>query len=145
MKEDRVEQLTARLKDEGGRITSSRRAILRALVDSDGHPTAEQLTAEVKATHPALHESTVYRFLDELERLDVVDHVHLGHGPGVYHFTDDVHNHLVCDLCGSVTEIPSSVIEGLQQKLINEFGFEMEPRHFAVSGCCRDCAKKPTT
>jgi Fe2+ or Zn2+ uptake regulation protein len=89
-----------------------------------------------------VHESTVYRFLDELERLGVVDLVHLGHGAAVYHFTDDTHHHLVCDQCGAVVEVPARTFETLRKRLQSDFGFEVEPRHFAVPGRCRACATR---
>ena len=102
---DRLERVLALLRANGGRVTSPRRAILEALIGHGEHPTAEQLTAAVQARQPDVHESTVYRFLDDLERLGVVDHVHLGHGPAVYHFSDDTHHHLVCQTCGRVVEV----------------------------------------
>lgn len=138
---DRVEKVLDLLRANGGRVTSARRAILEALTGHGGHPTAEQLTADVQAVQPDVHESTVYRFLDELERLGVVDHVHLGHGPAVYHFATDAHHHLVCSGCGHVHEVPERTFEALRRRLRADFGFEMEPRHFAVSGRCRACAR----
>ncbi len=106
----------------------------------DGHPTAEELTAGVQVHQPDVHESTVYRFLDELERLGVVDHVHLGHGPAVYHFADDTHHHLVCQQCGLVIEVPDDTLDMLRRRVRTEFSFEVEPRHFAVMGRCGTCA-----
>jgi len=140
MAKTRLEMVLAMLRSNGGRITSPRRAILEALIAHEGHPTAEQLTAVVQTEQPDVHESTVYRFLDELERLGVVDHVHLGHGPAVYHFADDSHHHLVCAMCGAVTEAPDGTFQPLRRRLRDEFGFEMNPRHFAVLGRCRACS-----
>jgi Fur family ferric uptake transcriptional regulator len=140
---DRFEEVLGLLRANGGRVTGARRAILRALIDHGPHPTAEQLTAQVKDRHPDTHESTVYRFLDDLERLGVIDHVHLGHGPAVYHFADDTHHHLVCDACGVVVEVPDRALQGLRRRLRTEFDFEMEPRHFAVPGRCKACAGVP--
>lgn len=137
---DRLEEVLATLRAGGGRITSPRRAILRALIDHHGHPTAEQLTADVQSIQPDVHESTVYRFLDELERLGVVDHVHLGHGPAVYHFADDPHHHLVCDGCGLVVEVPVRTLEQFRGLVRRDLEFEMELRHFALPGRCKDCA-----
>ncbi|HVE45903.1 MAG TPA: transcriptional repressor [Acidimicrobiales bacterium] len=136
---DRLEQVLALLRAGGGRITSPRRAILSALIDHGGHPTAEQLTADVQSRQPDVHESTVYRFLDELERLGVVDHVHLGHGPAVYHFADDPHHHLVCDGCGVVVEVPVKTLEEFQRRVRRDLEFEMELRHFALPGRCGAC------
>ncbi len=137
---DRLERVLALLRANGGRVTSPRRAILEALIGHGEHPTAEQLTAAVQARQPDVHESTVYRFLDDLERLGVVDHVHLGHGPAVYHFSDDTHHHLVCQTCGRVIEVPDQTFAGLRRRLRTDFGFEIDQRHFAVVGRCTECA-----
>ncbi|MEO7837383.1 MAG: Fur family transcriptional regulator [Acidimicrobiales bacterium] len=137
---DRLEQVLAVLRTSGGRVTSPRRAILRALVAHQGHPTAEQLTSDVQADQPDVHESTVYRFLEELERLGVVDHVHLGHGPAVYHFADDVHHHLVCESCGLVVELSDQTFEDVRKLLERDLQFDMELRHFALPGRCKACS-----
>lgn len=134
--------ILALLRAQGGRITSGRRSILEALLGSGGHVTAETLTATVQATRPDIHESTIYRFLDELERMGVVDHVHMGHGAAVYHLADDPHHHLVCETCGAVVEVPESVFDDLRLELRRDFGFVVQPRHFAVTGRCRDCAAR---
>jgi Fur family ferric uptake transcriptional regulator len=94
----------------------------------------------VRAAYPAIHRATIYRTLDTLRRLGVVEHSHLGHGPAVYHLADDVHHHLVCEDCGAVTEAAGSLFAGLESALRREYGFEMESRHFAVTGRCRACA-----
>jgi Fur family ferric uptake transcriptional regulator len=136
----RVDEVLAMVRASGGRATTARRAILRSLLDEHAeHPTAEQITASVQADHPDVAESTVYRFLDELERLGVVDHVHLGHGPAVYHLVEDTHHHLVCNTCDSVTEVPSGTFDALRAALLRDFGFEIEARHFAIAGRCREC------
>ncbi len=137
---DRLERVLALLRANGGRVTSPRRAILEALIGHGEHPTAEQLTAAVQARQPDVHESTVYRFLDDLERLGVVDHVHLGHGPAVYHFSDDTHHHLVCQTCGRVVEVPDQTFAALRRRLRTDFAFEIDQRHFAVVGRCTECA-----
>ncbi|HEX2063358.1 MAG TPA: transcriptional repressor [Acidimicrobiales bacterium] len=139
MVHEEAEPILAMLRAQGGRVTSSRRAILEAFLGVGGHVTAESLTARVQASQPDVHESTIYRFLDELERLGVVDHVHLGHGPAVYHLASDAHHHLVCDRCGAVVEVPEEVFAGLRSRLAEDFGFTLQPRHFAVTGRCRAC------
>jgi len=137
---DRLDGVLTLLRSRGGRVTSARRGILQALLDHHGHPTAEQLTDRVHATQPDVDKSTVYRFLDDLEKLGVVDHVHLGHGSAVYHFVDDPHHHLVCEGCGAVVEVPSGAFERLGRQLQADYGFEIDPRHFALPGWCATCS-----
>ena len=135
----RVEDVLARLRAAGGRSTSARRAVVQALVDSGGHLDAEAVADAIQRTHPDVHRSTVYRILDALERVDVVRHVHLGHGPAVYHFADEPHHHLVCHQCGAVTEVPAALLDGVAGRLQESYGFELDADHFALSGRCRRC------
>lgn len=137
---EQAEPILGLLRARGGRVTTCRRAILETFLGIGGHVTAEVLTARVQADQPDVHESTVYRFLDDLERLGVVDHVHLGHGPAVYHLAADAHHHLVCDRCGAVEEVPEALFADLREQLKDEYGFALEPRHFAVTGRCKACA-----
>ena len=136
---EQAEPILGMLRAQGGRVTTCRRAILEAFLGVGGHVTAEALTARVQSAQPDVHESTVYRFLDELERLGVVDHVHLGHGPAVYHLATDTHHHLVCDGCGTVVEVPEELFADLRGRLQTQFGFTLQPRHFAVTGRCSAC------
>ena len=142
---DRVDELLAIVRANGGRATSARRAILQTLLDhQDVHPTAEHITTTVRQSQPEVAESTVYRFLDELERLGIIDHVRLGHGPEVYHFAEHTqHHHLICSTCGRVIEVPHRVFDSLRKKLLDEFAFEIEPRHFTLSGRCVHCETQP--
>src|ERR1039458_7524202 len=95
-----VEGVLDIVRKQGGRITSSRRLLLRALFDSKSHHTAEDLAAEVQKHAPDVHLSTVYRNLDELERLGVIVHAHLGHGPATYHLATETPGQLVSPSCG---------------------------------------------
>jgi Fe2+ or Zn2+ uptake regulation protein len=121
------------------RRTAARQAILEALFATGGHVTAEDLAARVQRRFPTVDVSTVYRTLDVLEELDVVDHVHLAHGPAIYHLADDDHQHLVCESCGEVQELPAERLRPFLEMLRGEFGFEVPRRHFAIVGLCEAC------
>ena len=135
-----VEEVLDLLRADGGRITTSRRLLVRCLFEGTRHRTAEELTTEVQALAPDVHLSTVYRNLDELERLGVVVHAHLGHGPALYHLASETHGHLVCEACGSMIEAPEDYFVGLATAARRQYGFTIDPRHFAVLGHCAGCA-----
>ena len=63
----------------------SRRLLVRCLFEASGHRTAEDARCEIQAYAPDVSISTVYRNLEEVQRLGVVVHSHLGHGPAAYH------------------------------------------------------------
>jgi Fur family transcriptional regulator, ferric uptake regulator len=137
----RLEDILDRMRAGGGRITSARRALVRALLDADGHPTAEDLAAAVQARQPDVHQTTIYRILDDLERLGVVEHTHLGHGPAVYHLSETAHPHVVCETCGRVVAVDRNAFEALARQLHTDHGFVIRPGHFAVTGRCRECTE----
>jgi Fur family ferric uptake transcriptional regulator len=139
-RDDRLESILALVRQRGGRVTTPRRAIVTALVDADDHVTADDLADAVQRAHPDVHRSTVYRTLDTLTEMGVVDHVHLGHGPAVYHFTEHAHHHLVCQGCGRVIELPLSVLAPLQAHVERDYRFRLDATHFALAGHCADCA-----
>src|SRR5437764_10405686 len=99
-----------RLRASGGRITSTCRALVNALFEHGGHPTAEDLAAVVQARHPDVAQSTIYRILDDLEDLGEVQHTHLGHGPAVYHLAEAAHPHLVCEEAGLARELTPATL-----------------------------------
>jgi Fur family transcriptional regulator, ferric uptake regulator len=137
-----VEDVLAIFRARGGRVTSSRRLLLHALFDRPRDRTAEELAAEVHAKAPDINLSTIYRNLDELERLGVVLHAHLAHGPATYHLAARAHGHLVCEECGAAIEAPSDVFSDLSKAAESRFGFEIHPYHFAVPGRCQLCRNR---
>lgn len=138
---DRIAEILELLADRGMRRTAARQAILEALLSSKDHVTAEELAARVKGRFPSVDVSTVYRTLGVLEELEIVDHVHLAHGPAVFHLADDDHHHLVCERCGRVEEVPSASMRSFLGMIKGEFGFEVARRHFAIVGVCAGCQK----
>jgi len=135
-----VDAVLALLRAQGGRVTTGRRRLLEVLFTSADHRTAEELAAEVQSRAPDIHLSTIYRNLDELERLGVIVHTHLGHGPATYHLASSAHGHLVCERCGATVEAPEELFRGLSRGARTRFGFRIDPRHFAVFGRCSNCS-----
>ncbi len=129
------------LRSQGLRVTGARRGLIEELVAAGTHLTADELTRRVASRFRQVHQATVYRSLDALERAGLVEHVHLGHGRAVYHLSDDLHQHLVCEECGAVAEAPGDLFAEVQGRLRRSHGFHMRPYHFAVLGRCQDCGE----
>jgi Fur family ferric uptake transcriptional regulator len=135
-----VEDVLDLVRAQGGRATSSRRALLQVLFDEeDHHLTAEDLAAAVQARVPDVHLSTIYRNLEELQRLGVVVHSHLGHGPATYQLASLAHAHFVCDGCGAMVEVPDMLWAAVAATALADTGFEVDPLHFAIPGRCAMC------
>jgi Fe2+ or Zn2+ uptake regulation protein len=136
---DRLEVLLDDLRGRGVRITTPRREILSALLRAGDHATADDVAALVQERAPDVHLSTVYRTLDSLTDLGVVEHVHFAHGAAAYHLAPTDHRHLVCEVCGSVTDVPAEVLQDLVQTVESRYGFELRADHFGLTGRCAGC------
>jgi Fur family transcriptional regulator, ferric uptake regulator len=135
-----VEGVLDALRRSGGRVTSTRRATVEALLsDADRHLSAEQIVAAVRQRHPDVAESTVYRTLSTLEELGIVAHMHLDHGPATFHLAGRRHRHLVCRGCQAVVEMPADLYTDLATEVERRYGFVVEDEHFALSGRCPAC------
>jgi len=140
-----VNEVTALLHRRGDRMTASRRAVLEALHGRDDHLPAEEVLAVAGALHPTVHRTTVYRALELLTGLGVVQHVHLGHGATAYHLaTEEGHLHAQCRSCGDVIDLPRSVLDDAGRVIALETGFRLDPDHMALSGTCARCSAPAT-
>jgi Fur family ferric uptake transcriptional regulator len=137
-----VDEILEQVRQSGARITTARRLVVSTLLDAVTHVTAEDLAATIQDEHPEVHLSTVYRTLESLEKLGVVEHTHVGHGASVYH-VGVAHQHLVCEQCGVVIDVPITLLDDLRSTLLERYGFELHAGHSALLGHCRDHAEYP--
>ena len=132
------------LHQKGLRLTPQRELVLSA-VRSLGHATPEEVAEKVRSTHPGINLSTVYRNLETLENVGLVQHTHLGHGGATYHAADELtHLHLVCGTCGSVGDAPIDTAANFVNALADDYGFKTDVTHFAIYGTCAACVKPAT-
>lgn len=126
------------LRQRGLRMTPQRQLVLDAVLDLE-HATPEQICAQVQLNAPAVNITTIYRTLDLLERLGLVQHNHLGHGAPSYSPQGHEHVHLVCHWCGTVTEVSPDLLDELGDRLRRDAGFQLDATHVALSGTCANC------
>lgn len=137
---DEAEDLRAKLRGSGYRLTPQRELILDA-VDTLGHATPDEVLAEVRKSSSALNISTVYRTLEVLEQLGLVRHAHLSDRAPTYHsIRDHEHFHLVCRNCHKVLSVGPDVLQPLLASLDTDFGFTADVGHLTVFGTCKDCS-----
>ena len=133
-------ELTELFRAQGLKVTPQRQCIFRALHENPEHPTAEAVYATVSAEMPTISLRTVYQTLNDLASMGELVQLELGTGSARFDPNLDAHHHLVCDRCGAVEEVPDEVFADLRDRLQADFGFALQPRHFAVTGHCRACA-----
>jgi Fe2+ or Zn2+ uptake regulation protein len=137
-----VEQVGRLLRERGERMTGPRKAVLAVLAASGGHLGAEDVVTAVADVDRTVHRASVYRTLDALCDLGIVQHVHIGHGATAYHLvrSGDAHVHAQCSACGAMVDLPVDVLDGAAERMAREAGFVLDPTHVALSGLCAACA-----
>jgi len=136
-----VESATTLLRRRRERMTGPRRAVLSVLAQDTGHLSADEVVSAVADFDPGVHRASVYRALEALSRLGVVQHVHLGHGTTAYALAEGrPHLHGHCSSCGAVVDLPGDLLDAVADRLRDEVGFTLDPAHVALSGTCRSCA-----
>lgn len=135
---DEIEGVLAALREHGTRVTTARRLLLAALLEP-GHHSAEEIATAVRQRAPDVHLATVYRNLEALERLQVIDRTYVSHGPATYHLASTSHGHLACENCGAIADVPAEAFLSLAETAMAMHGFVISPGHFAVPGRCANC------
>jgi len=121
-------------------MTPQRQLVLDAVGELE-HATPEQICRRVQRSTPSVNITTVYRTLDLLEDLGVVQHTHLGHGAPRYSTRPQEYLRLACHRCEHVIEVDAGELDGLSTTLRAHYGFELDPTHVALSGLCAACAR----
>lgn len=139
--DDLVAEVAAGLRARGERMTGPRRVVLTVLAERGGHLGAEDVVSAVAAIDATVHRASVYRTLEALSGLGVVQHVHVGHGATAYHLITDLgpHLHAQCRICGAVRDLPGHLLDDVASMLARRHAFVLDAGHVALSGTCAGC------
>jgi Fe2+ or Zn2+ uptake regulation protein len=139
-----IGEVAALLRARGERMTGPRRAVLAVLAEGSEHLPADAIVSRVAERDPGVHRASVYRTLDALSELGVIQHVHIGHGATAYHLVQpgQRHLHAHCRVCGDVRDLPSDLLDDVAAALARRHGFVLDAGHVALSGICRRCARE---
>jgi Fur family ferric uptake transcriptional regulator len=138
-----AERARTALADSGHRSGQARGAVLELL---DAQPCARsvlEIEDALRAGGRPVARASIYRILDELERLRLVAKVQVGQDmarfepirAGAGH-----HHHLVCDSCGTVTPFTDEGVEDAIRALSSRVPMRVAEHEIVLHGACEDCA-----
>ncbi|MGL4761495.1 MAG: Fur family transcriptional regulator [Sarcina sp.] len=138
--------LKEQFKSKGYKLTPQRRAIVDIIMDSEKkHLTAEEIYDQVKINCPEIGLATVYRTILLLEEMGVIYKLDLNDGCSRYELANENenhrHHHLVCNSCGSVSEVEDDLLEELENEVEQKYGFKIEDHSVKFFGLCQKCRK----
>ncbi len=134
-----LQELTLR----GVRITGQRRILLETIQDANRHLDAATLLALAQKRDGQINRATVYRTIDLLKKMRLIDELDLMHLNGEKHFyeakTGVDHIHLACFECGRIEEFTSPLFERLKAEISHQKGFHIRVTRLEVGGRCSTC------
>lgn len=146
---DNQEYFKVLLKKNGLKVTTQRIAILEVLQNRPGcHLTAEEIYDCVKEEHADIGLATVYRTVQLMSELNVIDRFRLDDGYVRYEIgkmeaeKTHHHHHLVCLNCGTVFAFEDDMLESLEGKIQESMGFSVVDHEVKLFGYCEGCQKK---
>lgn len=144
------EKFIGLLREKGLKVTNQRIGVLETLAAfPDTHLTAEEIYEKVRQEYPEIGLATVYRTIQLLLELHLIDKISLNDGCIRYEIAkqDDNeskhhHHHLVCLSCGNVFSFEDDLLEELEEKIKETMNFKIVDHEVKLYGYCRECAEK---
>lgn len=128
------------LDQAGYRLTGPRRAVAEIIAGRDGHFTAAELVDEAKRRNLGIGRATVFRALDLLLELGVVERLDLPNGEHAYVGCEPAHHHhVVCSRCGRSTEIDDAGLRAVVDDVSRRTGYLVDTHRLELFGLCPAC------
>ncbi|MFC4767243.1 Fur family transcriptional regulator [Effusibacillus consociatus] len=141
--QERLNQIKEQLHSKSFKLTPQREATLKVLLENEeAHLSAEEIFMLVKQKAPDIGLATVYRTLDLLSDLKIIEKLNFGDGMARYEFRSEEHphhhHHLICLKCNRFYEI-EDLLDSLEEKVEREHKFKVVDHRVSFLGYCENC------
>ncbi len=141
--DDRLHDMVARLRETGHRMTPQRLEILRVLVRSTDHPTAEAIYRRLLPCFPSMSLATVYKTIAALKAAGEVLELEFSDRDNRYDGKSPrPHPHLICLGCGAILDPDVADIDTLAEKLAMATGYAILSHRLDFYGLCPACRQR---
>jgi Fur family transcriptional regulator, ferric uptake regulator len=132
----------ATLAAAGYRRGGARNAVVELLDRQTCALTAQEIDDRLREEGRAVGRASVYRILEMLTELKLVQRIDVGQGVARYerHQPDgDHHHHLVCDDCGTIAPFEDPTLEQAIERVSRKLSFAVDEHDVVLHGSCKDC------
>ena len=124
----------------GMRVTKQRALILEIIRRGQGHLDADEVYRRAREKQPRLSLSTVYRTLQLLKKLGLIEELHFDEAHHHYEVKPSgEHHHLVCLGCGKVIEFGYPLTRYVKRNVPEAKDFEIVDAEIRMTGYCPRC------
>jgi Fur family transcriptional regulator, ferric uptake regulator len=128
------------LQENGYRLTTARRAVVETVQKSTRALTPVEVFDIARKKYRGLGLVSVYRTLEKLEELNLVQRVHQPQGCQAFIAESSGHEHLLlCQNCGQVTFFEGDDLDSLINTISNKTGYLIREHWLQLFGLCQAC------
>jgi Fur family ferric uptake transcriptional regulator len=128
------------LDTAGYRVTGPRRVVADLISGHDGHFTAADLEDVARDRRLDISRATLFRALDLLTDLGVLERVDLPSGEHAYvRCAPAHHHHVICSRCGRTTDVDDPGLADAVADIARRSGYRIESHRLELFGLCRHC------
>lgn len=137
-----LDESIKKLKQHNIRITPQRYAIIEFLIETEKHPTADDIYQELVGDFPNMSVATVYNNLRLLIRMNLVNELKYGDTSSRFDFNAHNHYHAICSICGKISDIQYPGLDDVEIVTSNLTGYEVDSHRLEIYGICPECQKR---
>ena len=132
------------LKNKGLKLTQERIAVLSDILSFHGHFEPETIYFRLKTSGSKASRASVYRTLNLLVEGGLVEKVTTTEKGTLYEHTagHKHHDHMICDVCGTMIEFYSEKIESIQNEICRQNNFTGDTHSLVIRGACEQCRNR---
>ncbi len=134
--------ITAMLRENGFKVTPQRLAIYSALAATKAHPSAEMLFNELQPHYPTMSLATVYKTIEILRELNLVQILNTGEDSFRYDADTSNHPHIRCLACQRVDDVDPVEWGSFYQTVGDSTGYDLRGHQFYFYGVCPACQRE---
>lgn len=132
----------SQLKSSGYKLTGPRYCVVEILAHTDRALTALAIFNQARAQYPSLGLVSVYRTLEKLELIGLIQRVHQKDKCHAYTAAPNGHEHLlVCRSCGRVSFFRGDDLNTLVNGVEEKSGYQVQEHWLQLIGICEECQK----
>jgi Fur family transcriptional regulator, peroxide stress response regulator len=128
------------LRNKGYKATPQRIAICRIAIRSREHPSAQSIYDEVKKVHPTVSLATVYKTLQVLRELNLIQELSFPTGQARFDSYMKPHVNLVCLQCGSIIDLDDLTTGDFVKRVAAATKFKPNGQRIDIYGICQKCS-----
>ena len=137
-----LEESIASLRKAGVRITPQRQAIMRYLISSHSHPTADEIYQALSPKFPNISVATIYNNLRVFKDIGIVKELTYGDSSSRFDFNTHNNYHIICEKCCKIVDFHNPQIDEVEKLDQHVKYYDVNHHRMEIYGVCKECKEE---